>query len=217
MKPYWTGKVLGLGLSAVMACAMGCSGVGPQPPDAQQPSGAVPFSNTGSATIAKGTSIYVRLQQSISSATAEPGQSFSAVLDEPLIVDGRIVAHEGAAAGGRVVAVRKSRHLHDSGYLRVALFFLTIDDKIVPIETSSVFVEGGSYKNHNLAYLGGAAESSGFMGGSRGALIGSAIGASPGVNAAYVTSKQEVGLAAERRIGFRLIEPVNISSSAPGN
>lgn len=211
MKPYWTDKVLALGFSAVMAIAMGCSGAGPQPPEAQEPSGALPFSNNGSITIAKGTAIYVRLQQSISSSSAVVGQSFSAVLDEPLIVDGKIVASEGAAVGGRVVAVRKSGHWHDSGYLRVALFSLTIGDKSVPIETAGVFVEGGSYKNRNLAYLGGAAGSDGLLGLGKGAFIDSAIGGSAGGSAAYVAGKQEVGFAAEHRIGFRLMEPAHIA------
>jgi hypothetical protein len=215
MKPYWIDKVLALGLLGVLAIAIGCSGVGAQPPDVQDKTGSLPFSKTDGFELSKGTAIYVRLQQPISSSTAEAGQNFSAVLDEPLMVNGRVVAPEGAAVGGFVVAARKSGHLHNAGYLRVTLSSLTVNGKEIPIQTSSVFVEGGSFKNRNLAYIGGGAGGGaligGAAGGGKGALIGSMIGAGGGTTAAYATGKKEVGFAAERRIGFRLIEPLNIS------
>src|SRR5512138_581121 len=43
-------------------------------------------------TIPAGTSVAVRLQSSVSSASAQPGEHFDAVLDEPLVVNGHTVA-----------------------------------------------------------------------------------------------------------------------------
>ena len=215
MKPYGIDKVLAMGLLAVVAIAIGCNGIGAQPPDVQNKTGSLPFSKNDSFELSKGTPIYVRLQQDISSSTAEAGQSFSAVLDEPLMINGRTVAPEGAAVSGRVVAARKSGHLHNAGYLRVTLCSLTVNGKEVPVQTSSVFVEGGSFKNRNLAYMGGGAGGGALIGapvgGGKGALIGSIIGTGGGTTAAYATGKKEVGFAAERRMGFLLIEALNIS------
>lgn len=207
MSIYRKEKVLVMGLLFALAIALGCSGVATQPPETQDLNGALPFSKTGQLEISKGTPIYVRLQQPISSSTAEPGQAFTAVLDEALMVNGQMVASAGAPVSGRVVAVRKSGHLHNAGYLRVTLSSLTINGKEVAIQTSSVFVEGGSFKNRNLAYMSGGSLISALAGGSKGPVVGSGSGST----AAYTSGKNEVGLAAERRIGFRLMEPLDIS------
>src|SRR5215471_19404811 len=114
MKPYFMAKVLALGLLVVVVSAIGCNGIGAQPP-ATDNGGSLPFSKSERLELAKGTAIYVRLQQSISSATAQTGESFSAVLDEPLMVNGQTVAPSGAEVKGRVVAARKSGHLHNAG------------------------------------------------------------------------------------------------------
>jgi hypothetical protein len=202
MKPHSIGQLLALGLAAVFSLAVGCSGVGPEPPDAREQSGAPPFSEADAVDLSKGTPIYVRLRQSISSSTAEAGQRFSALLDEPLVVNGKMVAPQGTAVSGCVVAARRSGKAHDAGYLRLTLSSLTINGKDIPIQTSSVFVEGGSYKNRNLAFTSGGS------GGDTENLIGSIIG--NGATAAFVTDKKEVGFAAERRMGFRLIQPLRI-------
>ncbi len=161
------------------------------------------------------TAIYIRLQQSLSSKTAQPGQDFSAVLDEPLVIDGQTLAPEGAAVTGKVVAANESGHLHNAGYLRITLSTLIVNGKTVPLQTNSVFVSGGSYKKRNLAIVGGGAGGGALLGaligGGKGAAIGSVAGAAGGTTAAYATGKKEVGFVAERRLGFRLTQPLSIS------
>src|SRR5690242_3607934 len=46
-------------------------------------------------TIPAGTPVPIRLQANISSATAVSGQQFDAVLEEPLVIDGKTVAASG--------------------------------------------------------------------------------------------------------------------------
>ena len=215
MKLCCVNKILALGMLVVLSMGVGCNGVGAAPPTDPDNSGSLPFAKTEPQELSKGTPIYVRLQKSISSASAQTGQDFSAVLDAPLEVNGRTIAAEGAQVRGRVVAVRKSGHLHNAGYLRLTLSSITLNGKTVPIETTSLFVEGGTFGNRNVALVGGGAGGGTLIGaladGGRESSIGSIAGGSGGATAAYATSKKEVGFAAERRIGFRLIQPLNIS------
>ena len=166
--------------------------------------------------IPAGTPITVRLQSGLSSSGSHPGEAFDAVLDDPVIVDGQTVAPRGAAVTGKVVAAKASGRLQDPGYLRVTLTSIAVNGKSIPLQTSSIFVKGGSHQKRNLAMIGGGTAAGaligGIAGGGKGALIGSAIGAAGGTGTAYATGKKDVGFGAERRLTFRLTQAAAVQS-----
>src|SRR6476469_3992164 len=116
-------------LLVLAGLAAGC-GVGAQPPTVATdtpatPQQQLPFVDGKALVVPANTAIYVRLQQSISSATAQAGQNFSAVLDETLMVEGQTLAPSAAVVMGKVVSVRESGHLRHASYLRITLSSIT--------------------------------------------------------------------------------------------
>jgi hypothetical protein len=161
-----------------------------------------------------GTPITVRLQSTVSSKSSHPGDGFESVLDEPIVIDTQTVAPRGVTLTGRVLAAKSSGRLHDPGYLRITLVSMNLGGKPVEIETSSIFVKGGSHKKRNLAMIGGGTAGGaligGLAGGGTGALIGTAVGAAGGTGVAYGTGKKDVALEAERRLTFRLAQDIEL-------
>ena len=159
-----------------------------------------------------GTPITIRLQTGISSANSHAGDSFTAVLDEPIVVSGQTVAPRGAAVLGRVVAVRRSGRLHDPGYLRLALASITVAGKTVPVQSSSIFVKGKSHvqRNWENAGTGAGALIDSLPGSSKPAIPGSPVGASAGTGLPYGAVNKDVGFGAERRLTFRLTDAVDV-------
>lgn len=165
-------------------------------------------------TIPQGSVIMVRMQSGVSSATAQPGETFSATLDSPIVAEGRTVLKQGTAVMGKVVSARRSGRLQDPGYIKLTLVSVSIDGKQVPIDTSSVSAKGASHKKRNVAMIGGGSGAGALIGalagGGKGALIGAGVGAAAGTTGAYATGKKDVGFGPERRLSFRLTQPLVI-------
>lgn len=166
--------------------------------------------------IPAGTSITVRLQEGLSSASAVPGERFEAVVDEPVILDDRTVIAVGTPVTGHVVIARRSGRLRHPGELGLTLDSVLLNNQQVPLTTSRIIARGSSHKKRNLGWIGGGTGGGAVIGalaaGGRGALIGSGIGAVAGTTTAFVTGKKDVGFAAERRLRFRLNQDISLAT-----
>lgn len=148
--------------------------------------------------IPAGTPVTIHLRLALSSASSRPGDPFEAELDEPIVVHGRTIAPRGAVLTGKVLDAKASDQFQEPGYLRLALTAISLNGKSIPIQTSSIFMKRGAHGQRNVTILRDGA-------GKKGALIGASIDA-PGTT--YATGSMDVGVAPERRLTFRLAQPL---------
>jgi len=103
----------------------------------------------------EGTPIPIRLHSTLSSASAHPGDAFSATVDESIVLDGQTLVERGTPATGRVLEVRPAARSSggslEPGYLRIVLDSLKVGGRVVNIETSSIFAKGGAREERNPA------------------------------------------------------------------
>lgn len=169
-----------------------------------------------SVTITKGTLVTVRLGETISTERNRQGDSFVAALDEPLVIDGLVIAEKGARATGRVVDLVEAGRV--KGLARLSLELTSVmssDGQKVEIQTASFEKQGPTSKAEDVQKVGigaviGAAIGA-IAGGGTGAAIGAATGGAAGGGVAAATRGKPAILPAETRISFRVDQPVTIT------
>jgi hypothetical protein len=86
----------------------------------------------------------VRLKNPISAENPAAEETFEAVVDEPIEIDGNKLVPRGAPVAGRVESARASNVRRDRGYVRLALNAIDLAGASLPIQTSSLFVRGNA-------------------------------------------------------------------------
>jgi hypothetical protein len=167
-------------------------------------------------TIARGTLVTVRLGETLSTETNSAGDQFNAVLDQPLEVDGFVIAERGAKAQGRIVELEKSGRVKGLARMAVELTHLhTSDGQNVRINTSAFTRQAESSTKRDAAKVGiGAAIGAAIgamAGGGKGAGIGAGAGGAAGAGDVLLTRGKPAELRVETRISFRVSEPVTLS------
>jgi hypothetical protein len=159
--------------------------------------------------------IPVRLNESVGSEHNQPGDTFTAVLDSEIVVDGLVIAERGARAEGRVVQSRAAGRIKGLSSIAVELTeIMTSDGQRVKIQTDA-FEKHGERSTGDDAMKMGTSSAIGavlgaIFGGGKGAAIGAAIGGASGAGSVLLGRGKPVQLASETRISFRLRGPVDV-------
>lgn len=167
-------------------------------------------------TIPAGTLLTVRLGETISSDRNQPGDSFTATLDQPLIVGGFEIASRGARAQGKVLEARPAGRVKGVSELAVQLVKLhTSDGQEVTLSTQRFAKEGPTSHKEDATKVGvGAALGAAIgaiAGGGKGAAIGAGVGGAAGAGTVAATRGKASELTAETRVTFRLEEPITLT------
>ena len=162
------------------------------------------FSLAHAARIPAGSRATVRLNNSLSSATAHKEQAWTGVLTHDISANGKTVAKAGDSVKGKVTFVNRSGRLHKPGALTLRLTSINGET----VYSSPVSRQGKSHTKSNATKIGGGAGAGALIGalagGGKGAAIGAAAGAGAGTGVAAATGKQEVTIPAESVLTFTI-------------
>ena len=103
--------------------------------------GDLPFKLSASQTLAAGTLLTVRLDAPIATAKQSAPKTFTAILDDPVTVDGITVLPHGAAARGRLECSQAALR-PGTGYVCLTLESIAIGGRTIPLLTSKLFAKG---------------------------------------------------------------------------
>jgi hypothetical protein len=160
------------------------------------------------------TTISVVTDEALSSKTSTAGQTFSATVEEPVEVAGKVVIPKGAQATGIVKDAKPAGRFKGGAALELTLTSITINGHKHEIETSAPTLTHKGKGKRTAAMVGGGAGGGAAIGalagGGKGAGIGALIGAAAGTAGAAFSGKADVELPAESGLSFKLVAPLEL-------
>ncbi len=179
----------------------------PQPVEPQEP-------EELEVTIPAGTSVIIRMVDSVDSEVHRTGQVFLASLDAPITVDGETVIPRGADVRVRLAEAKSAGRMTGRSELRMELTRLEYQGKSYALVSSTYEQVGSSRGKNTAAKIGGGAAIGAAIGaiagGGKGAAIGAVIGGGAGTAAQVFTKGQQIRIPSETRLDFRLEAPVDV-------
>jgi len=124
-----------------------------------RPRGLSPTASLLPTEIPAGTLLAIRMNSAVSSANSQAGDSFDAVLDAPILIQGEVLAPRGAAVIGKIMMAKPSDAAGDPGYLRLTLTAISIHGKKLLLQTSSLFAKASWYGDQAVSLIGTSAQS----------------------------------------------------------
>ncbi len=164
--------------------------------------------------IPAGTSVTIRMIESVDSEQARLGQSFRASVDDPVIANGQTVIPRGADAVVKLVEDRQSGKIEGRTVLTLTLTEVIVNGRTIDFTTGDVSQSSGSRGARSGKVIGGTAALGAIIGaiagGGKGAAIGAGAGAAAGTGVELATKGQRVRVPSETRLTFTLQQPANL-------
>jgi hypothetical protein len=184
----------------------------PPPPPAPKPVADAPPPRK-TVSVPAGTLVNVRLTSDIDVDASRAGQTFKAIVDDPVMLSGAVVIPRGATAVMQAVNVQQSGQFKGSDKISLKLNAISFGGTSYEVTTAYVESKGKGEGKRTARKIGGGAGLGaivgGIAGGGEGAAIGAAIGGVTGV-AMSASGEEHLKLPAETRLQFRLNAAVNV-------
>ena len=189
----------------------------PQPAPAPAPQAVAPPPpppEPQKVTLPSGTSLAIRLVDTIDSATAQTGDQFHATLDVPVALDGDVVIPAHYDVEGHLANAQSSGKFQGRALLELQLDRIKVGERWYNIDTDHFKQETGSRGKNTAEKVGAGAVAGailgGIFGGGKGAAVGSVAGAGAGGGVQAASKKPDIKLSSERVLTFTLQSPVTI-------
>src|SRR5438477_5095494 len=170
--------------------------------------------NTG-WTIPTGSKVVIRMIDSINSEKNKIGETFIAVLDEPILQGGVEVIPRGSDVRGRIANVNEAGHISGSAQLGLELTQVIVNG--IPYSlTTSEYQEvgdsrGGQTAKRVGAGAGGGAVIGAIAGGTKGAAIGAGVGGGGATAVQVLTKGEKLNIPSETKLEFTLRAPLVVA------
>jgi len=167
-------------------------------------------------TLAAGENLVVRTTSTLSTKSNNAGETFAASLEEPLEVDGVVVAPKGSKVTGIVTSSDDGGRVKGVASIGIALTEIVVKGKSYAI-SSGTYVQAAKKtvtKDAQKVGIGagiGAAIGA-IAGGGDGALKGAGIGAGAGTGAVLATKGDPAVIPAESVLNFTLSESITVEA-----
>jgi hypothetical protein len=190
----------------------------PPPPPAQElpppPPPPPPAPTFRNITINPGTTVPIRITQTLDSATTQQGETFTGIIASDIVTDGIVVVRQGTPVTGRVIAVQEAAHYKGSSLLTIELTSINRRGEKLTVNTDPYSVKGKGRGANTAEKVGGGAAVGailgGIIGGGKGAAIGAAAGGGAGAGINTVTRGEQVQIASETLIRFNLTNTLSV-------
>lgn len=160
------------------------------------------------------TVIAVVLDQTITSKTNKSGDKFTATVESPIEVEGKVAIPKGARAEGVVNEAKAAGRFKGGAALSLTLTSVTVNGRDHEIQTSGATMSSKGKGKRTAVMVGGGAAGGAAIGavagGGKGAAIGALIGAAAGTGGAGLTGNRDITLAAETALDFKLLQPLTV-------
>ena len=175
---------------------------------------------TRDVTIPSGTVLSVRMVDSVDSKTDLVGQTYKATMDSPLLMDGQTIIPKGGEVTLKLTKVASAGNIKGASEVDLQLDRLYVSKKAYTV-TSNTFQSVGKSEGTKTAKQTGIGAGIGAVigaiaGGGKGAAIGAGVGGGAGAATAAVTKGEQVRIASEEKLDFRLEEPLTVTVPIPG-
>jgi hypothetical protein len=175
-------------------------------PAAAQQNGPPPMT-----TVPAGTSILVRMLDTVDSSKNPPGSRFTATLETNLVVNGVVLVPKGNTVYGRLAEAKQAGRATGSSELQLELTDIVVHGTAYPLLTSDYQVKGSSSGKRSAKRLLGGAGLGAVIGAVAGnAGMGAAIGATAGAVGSVAQKGKSVNVPSETLLEFRLQQPASL-------
>lgn len=169
-------------------------------------------------SIPEGSPLSVRLIGTVDSENANPGDTFTATLNSPVEVNGKIVIPSDADLDGRVVDAQAAGRFRGRGLLTIEITRVRFNGRSYGIHTDQWSKQTDARGKGTAEKVGGGAALGaiigGIAGGGKGAGIGAAVGAGAGGVTQAAIRAAQIKLGPESLLTFRLTQPVTVQPSS---